>query len=89
MNLNLKNLQAIQTQLHSILEKHDHPCRYAAAELLLKVQHDDISNLEGLPHYEEELEKAILDPLSTQMESTNVEIVKMKQNTTWQADNWP
>lgn len=76
----MRNLAQISGNLTQILEVADHPCRYHAAELLLRVQDHDLGasgSVEGLPQFEESLEKAILDPLSSHLETYWTEAGKM------------
>lgn len=83
--LNMKALQQISEALTSILEKADHPCRYHAAELLLKVQDHDLSvsnSVEGLGGFERSLERAILDPLAQVLQEHKKEIELAKTETT-------
>jgi len=62
--------------LTRILENGDHPYRFYAAELLLKgntVRLDE-TNLEGLSAYEDSMEKALLDPLKTSLNTCLSEV---------------
>ncbi|CAD7968401.1 unnamed protein product [Amoebophrya sp. A25] len=88
-NLSMKHLQQILTSLTRILEVPDHPCRYHAAELLLRdgnSSYDFGASLDGLPAFEASLEKAILDPLAVSLAGTAADVGKMKVNTSWQAE---
>ena len=79
-NLSLKSLQNISGNLTQILEMPNHPARFHAAELLLKVQDNDLAAsggaLEGLPQFEEALEKAIIDPISLNLEERHGEFTE-------------